>query len=122
MPPGTLSAHDYRGFGGDAIAISRAGLRCSPHLFTAAGRLVRREVTLEQDIVEWRQFRSKLVEFFRLPVNVTESGLRGALNSCSPNLLNTYLRRFDRVMELKYGTAASPGLETPFAAGHDSPP
>ncbi len=82
---------------------------------------MRREARLEQDIVEWRQFRSKLIEFFRLSVNVAESELRSTLHSCSPNLLNTYLRRFDRVVELKYRTAPSHGVETSSAAGHDIP-
>jgi len=47
----------------------------------------------DQDAVEFKQFRLKLLGFLRLPVAVSETQLRDALRSISENVLVTYLKR-----------------------------
>jgi hypothetical protein len=48
-------------------------------------------------VLEFRQFRLKLIGFLKLPVNVSESALRELIKSVSPNVYRNYLTRVKRV-------------------------
>ncbi len=48
-------------------------------------------------VLEFRQFRLKLIEFLKLPVNVSEAALRDLIKSVSPNVYRNYLTRAKRV-------------------------
>ena len=54
------------------------------------------------DVLEFSQFRLKLVEFLKLPLNVSEAALRDMLKATSPNVYRNYLERAKRV-EAKSG-------------------
>ena len=58
----------------------------------------------EDDLAELKQFRLKLIGFLRLPLNINESKLRDALSDTNHNVLQNYLRRYNRVLELKRRT------------------
>ena len=45
------------------------------------------------DVLAFRQFRRNVIGFLRLPLDVSESELRDALNAISPNLLAVYKHR-----------------------------
>jgi hypothetical protein len=45
------------------------------------------------DILAFRQFRCSVLRFLKLPLDVSESELRDALNAISPNLLAVYKQR-----------------------------
>jgi len=44
-------------------------------------------------LLAFRQFRRRVIAFLRLPLGVSESTLRDALNAISPDLLASYKRR-----------------------------
>ena len=44
-------------------------------------------------LLAFRQFRRRVIGFLRLPLDVSESDLRDALNAISPNLLANYKHR-----------------------------
>jgi len=46
-----------------------------------------------EEILAFRQFRRNIIGFLRLPLDVSESALRDALNIISPNLLASYKQR-----------------------------
>ncbi|HWS62313.1 MAG TPA: hypothetical protein VN325_06135 [Steroidobacteraceae bacterium] len=45
------------------------------------------------EVLAFRQFRRNVIGFLRLPLDVSESELRDALNAISPNLLAVYKHR-----------------------------
>ena len=45
------------------------------------------------ELLAFRQFRRNIIGFLRLPPDVSESALRDALNTVSPNLLAGYKQR-----------------------------
>ena len=45
------------------------------------------------DILALSQFRLRLIEFLKLPLNISEPALREALERTSPNVLRNYLAR-----------------------------
>jgi hypothetical protein len=45
------------------------------------------------DVLALSQFRLKLIEFLRLPPNISEPALREELERTSPNVLRNYLAR-----------------------------
>ena len=45
------------------------------------------------ELLAFRQFRRNIIGFLRLPLDVSESALRDALNTISPNLLASYKQR-----------------------------
>lgn len=45
------------------------------------------------ELLAFRQFRCSIIGFLRLPLDVSESALRDALNIISPNLLASYKQR-----------------------------
>jgi hypothetical protein len=45
------------------------------------------------ELLAFRQFRSNIISFLRLPHDVSESALRSALNTVSPTLLAGYKHR-----------------------------
>jgi hypothetical protein len=48
------------------------------------------------DLLAFRQFRRNVIGFLRFPLDVSESALRDALNTISPNLLASYKHRAAR--------------------------
>jgi hypothetical protein len=46
-----------------------------------------------REVLERSQFRLRLIEFLKLPDNISESALREKLERTSPNLLRNYLAR-----------------------------
>jgi hypothetical protein len=57
------------------------------------------------DVLAFSQFRLKLIEFLKLPLNVSESALRKVLKAASPHVYRNYLERAKRV-EATLGPAA----------------
>ena len=45
------------------------------------------------EVLAFSQFRLKLIEFFKLPLNVSESALREVLKNSSRNVFENYLAR-----------------------------
>ena len=45
------------------------------------------------DILALSQFRLRLIEFLKLPLDISESALREELERISPNVLRNYLAR-----------------------------
>jgi hypothetical protein len=45
------------------------------------------------ELLAFRQFRRNILGFLRLPLDVSESALRDALNTISPHLLASYKQR-----------------------------
>ncbi len=48
-------------------------------------------------VLEFSQFRLKLIEFLKLPLNVSETALRAMIKGISPNVYRNYLARAARV-------------------------
>ena len=48
---------------------------------------------LPDDVLAFRQFRRNVIAFLRLPLDVSESELRDALNAISPSFLAIYKHR-----------------------------
>ena len=48
---------------------------------------------LPDDILAFRQFRHNVIAFLRLPLDVSESALRDALDAISPSFLAIYKHR-----------------------------
>jgi len=48
-------------------------------------------------VLEFSQFRLKLIEFLKLPTNVSETALREMIKGISPNVYRNYLTRVERV-------------------------
>ncbi len=51
------------------------------------------------DVFAFRQFRLNVIEFLRLPLDVSEAVLRDVLKQCSSNLFAGYLARLERAHE-----------------------
>jgi len=58
------------------------------------------------DVLEFSQFRLKLVEFFKLPLNVSESALREVLKKSSHHVFENYLARARRAQGNANSTVA----------------
>jgi hypothetical protein len=56
------------------------------------------------EVLEFSQFRLKLIEFLKLPLNVSETTLREVIKESSPNVYRNYLARAKRV-EAKFDSA-----------------
>jgi hypothetical protein len=52
------------------------------------------------DALKFSQFRFKLIEFLKLPLNISERALREVLERTSPNVHRNYLVRAERVDEI----------------------
>jgi hypothetical protein len=52
-----------------------------------------------RDVLRFSQFRLKLIEFLKLPLNISEPALREALERTSPNVHRNYLARAKRAEE-----------------------
>jgi len=63
-------------------------------------------------VLEFTQFRLKLIEFLKLPHNVNETALREMIKEMSPNVYRNYLRRAERLEDNLDATARLP------TAGH----
>jgi hypothetical protein len=50
-------------------------------------------VPQKHDILALSQFRLRLIEFLKLPLDISESALREELERISPNVLRNYLAR-----------------------------
>jgi hypothetical protein len=50
-------------------------------------------VPQNHDILALGQFRLRLIEFLKLPLNISEAALREELERTSPNVLRNYLAR-----------------------------
>jgi hypothetical protein len=50
-------------------------------------------VPQNRDILALTQFRLRLIEFLKLPLNISEPALREELERASPNVLRNYLAR-----------------------------
>jgi hypothetical protein len=59
-------------------------------------------------VLEFSQFRLKLIEFLKLPRNVSETGLREIIKGISPNVYRDYLTRAERVEDSLEATARLP--------------
>jgi hypothetical protein len=59
-------------------------------------------------VLEFTQFRLKLIEFLKLPLNVSETALREMIKGISPDLYRNYLARAKRVEESLDATARLP--------------
>jgi hypothetical protein len=53
-------------------------------------------------VLKFSQFRFKLIEFLRLPLNISEAALRGELERASPDVLRNYLAREEHEGILDY--------------------
>jgi hypothetical protein len=53
-----------------------------------------------RDALKFSQFRFKLIEFLKLPVDISERALREVLERTSPNVHRNYLARAARVEEI----------------------
>ena len=53
-------------------------------------------VPRNHDILALSQFRLRLIEFLKLPLNISEPALREELERTSPNVLRNYLARAKR--------------------------
>lgn len=68
------------------------------------------------DVLALSQFRLKLIEFLRLPLDISEPALRAELERTSPNVLRNYLARAqeDAVLDyedtMRMGVPGSGGL------------
>jgi hypothetical protein len=49
------------------------------------------------EVLEFSQFRLKLIEFLKLPLNVSETALREVIKGSSPSVYRNYLMRAKRV-------------------------
>jgi hypothetical protein len=47
-------------------------------------------------VLEFSQFRVKLIEFLKLPLGVSETALRETIKGISPNVYRNYLMRAER--------------------------
>jgi hypothetical protein len=61
-------------------------------------------------VLEFSQFRLKLIEFLKLPLNVSETALRELIRGISPNVYRNYLRRAERVEDNLNATARLPTI------------
>jgi hypothetical protein len=52
------------------------------------------------EALKFSQFRFKLIEFLKLPLDISERGLREVLERTSPNVHRNYLARAQRVDEI----------------------
>jgi hypothetical protein len=52
---------------------------------------------------KYSQFRFRLIEFLKLPLDISESALREVLERTSPNVHRNYLARAERVDEVLNG-------------------
>lgn len=59
------------------------------------------------EVLEFSQFRLKLIEFFKLPLNVSESALREVLKKSSRHVFENYLARARRAQGNAAGVASS---------------
>jgi hypothetical protein len=59
-------------------------------------------------VLEFSQFRLKLIEFLKLPLNVSEAALREKIKGISPNVYRNYLTRAERVEDNLDATARLP--------------
>ena len=50
-------------------------------------------------VLEFSQFRLKLIEFLKLPLNVSETALREMIKGISPDVYRNYLTRAGRIEE-----------------------
>ena len=57
----------------------------------------KRTANQNHDVLALSQFRLALIEFLKLPIDIGESALREELEKISPNVLNNYLARVQRV-------------------------
>jgi hypothetical protein len=53
-----------------------------------------------REALKFSQFRFKLIEFLKLPLDISERALREVLERTSPNVLRNYLARVERVDEI----------------------
>jgi hypothetical protein len=53
-----------------------------------------------REALKFSQFRFKLIEFLKLPLDISERALREVLERTSPNVLRNYLARAERVDEI----------------------
>jgi len=63
------------------------------HRYINARSRVRPDQHHSGELLAFRQFRSNVISFLRLPQDVSESALRDALNRVSPTLLAGYKHR-----------------------------
>jgi len=59
-------------------------------------------------VLEFSQFRLKLIEFLKLPLNVSETALREMIKGISPNVYRNYLTRAELVEDDLDATARLP--------------
>jgi hypothetical protein len=59
-------------------------------------------------VLEFGQFRLKLIEFLKLPLNISETALREMIKGISPNIYRNYLARAERVEDSLDATARLP--------------
>jgi hypothetical protein len=53
-----------------------------------------------REALKFSQFRLKLIEFLKLPLDISERELREVLERTSPNVHRNYLARAERVDEI----------------------
>jgi hypothetical protein len=53
-----------------------------------------------REALKFSQFRFKLIEFLKLPLDIGEPALREVLERISPNVYRNYLARSERVDEI----------------------
>jgi hypothetical protein len=59
-------------------------------------------------VLEFSQFRLKLIEFLKLPLDVSEPALRETIKGISPNVYRNYLTRAERTETNLDATARLP--------------
>ncbi len=52
-----------------------------------------------RDVLRFSKFRCKLIEFLKLPLDISEPALREVLEQTSPNVHSNYLARAKRAEE-----------------------
>ena len=59
-------------------------------------------------VLEFSQFRLKLIEFLKLPLNISETALREMIKGISPNIYRNYLTRAEGVEDGSDATVRLP--------------
>ena len=85
--PTLTAAHYVRKFTNHAL--THVGSQCLAIVRSSEGDLVPQK----HDILALSQFRLRLIEFLKLPLDISESALREELERISPNVLRNYLAR-----------------------------
>lgn len=70
------------------------------------------ELSPSYDVFKFRRFRFNLIQFLRLPLDISERDLRQAVSECSANVFEGYLMRAKRATEESGGAVEEIAAES----------